>query len=175
MVNYRNAKIYKLFSYQTDKVYYGSSCEKYLSNRLGGHRAIYKRFLNGKSTNYVTSFEIVKYDDCKIELVENYPCDSKEQLLKREGWYITNNDCVNKHIAGRTRKEYREQNKEYYKNYRDKNREHLKKCAKKYYSEKKDYYSRMIDCDCGKIIARSSKAKHLISKKHLKFMETINK
>ena len=32
----------------------------------------------------------------EIELVENYPCNSKEELEKKEGEYIKNNECVNK-------------------------------------------------------------------------------
>jgi hypothetical protein len=37
-----------------------------------------------------------KYDDVRIELIEEYPCKNKMQLNKREGYYIRNNDCVNK-------------------------------------------------------------------------------
>ena len=56
---YQRGKIYKLISNQTDDIYYGSTIEKTLSNRLGGHRSQYKLWLNNKS-NYVTSFEIIK-------------------------------------------------------------------------------------------------------------------
>jgi hypothetical protein len=38
----------------------------------------------------------------KSELVEDFPCDNKEQLRQREGWYIQNNPCVNKRVAGRS-------------------------------------------------------------------------
>ena len=41
-------------------------------------------------------------ENCKIELVENYACNSKEELNAREGFYIQNNECVNKLVAGRT-------------------------------------------------------------------------
>ena len=45
-----------------------------------------------------------------------------EQLLKKEGDYIRNIDCVNKVVAGRTHKEYKETNKDslnqYSKDYR---------------------------------------------------------
>ena len=48
----------------------------------------------------------------KIELVESFSCNSKEELLKREGYYISHNQCVNRCVAGRTRQEYRNENKE---------------------------------------------------------------
>ena len=87
-----------------------------------------------------------------IELLENYPCENKEELLKKEGEHIRNNDCVNKRIAGRTNKEWREDNKkhlkEYAKEYCENNREKIVKRNKKYrednreklLEQKKEYY-----------------------------------
>jgi hypothetical protein len=51
-------------------------------------------------------------ENCKIELIENYPCNSKEELLKREGWYIKVTECVNKMVAGRTKQEWKQDNPE---------------------------------------------------------------
>ena len=73
---YQRGKVYKLISNQTDAVYYGSTIEDTLTNRLSGHRRGYKCWLNGKHYYYVTSFEILKYEDCKIILVESYPCNT---------------------------------------------------------------------------------------------------
>jgi hypothetical protein len=42
-----------------------------------------------------------------MELSENYPCNNRQQLERKEGEYIKNNECVNKVIAGRTDLEYR--------------------------------------------------------------------
>jgi hypothetical protein len=53
-----------------------------------------------------------KYDDVRIELIECFPCDNKEQLNKKEGEYIRKLDCVNRNIAGRTYRKNREDNKE---------------------------------------------------------------
>ena len=129
---YKRGKIYKLQSNQTDVIYYGSTIEDILTNRLSGHRSQYKRWLENK-TNYVTSFEIVKYDDCKIILVENYPCNTKSELLARENYYIQNNECINKQIA------YTGMSKEEYKKYHyEKNSEIVKLRTKKYYTQHKD-------------------------------------
>ena len=105
----------------------------------------------------MTSFIILELTSAKIELVEDFPCDNKEQLLQREGYYIRNNNCVNKFIPGRTKeenfkikqeydKQYREQNidiikekkKIYDKQYRDANREELNKKNREYHQRKKE-------------------------------------
>ena len=105
MPNYENGKIYCLRSHQTDDVYYGSTTQK-LAVRKGGHKGSYKRWVAGKG-KYMTSFELLKYDDCYIELVELYPCKCREELGRREGEIIRDNECINKNITGRTAKEWR--------------------------------------------------------------------
>ena len=80
---YQRGKIYCLRSHQTDLVYIGSTVQS-LSKRIGGHRADYRNWLKG-NYHYVTSFEIVKYDDAYIELVEDYPCNTRAELARREG------------------------------------------------------------------------------------------
>ena len=62
---YQCGKIYKLISNETDKIYYGSTIEDVLTNRLSGHRKHYKSWINGKY-HYVSSFEIIKFKDAKI-------------------------------------------------------------------------------------------------------------
>ena len=52
------------------------------------------------------------YKDAYIELIEDFPCNSKKELNRREGQHIRNNDCVNKNIAGRTKKEWNLDNKD---------------------------------------------------------------
>ena len=110
MPNYQNGAIYSIRSYQTDDIYIGSTTIG-LSARMAKHRDDYKHYLNGKS-NYMTSYEILQYPDSYIELIENYPCETKQDLNKREGHYIRSTDCVNRCIAGRTRAEYRRDNAE---------------------------------------------------------------
>jgi hypothetical protein len=128
-INYQNGKIYKIYSYENDDVYYGSTCET-LSQRMARHRGHLKDYKNGKGAN-ITSFKILELTSAKIELVEEFPCNSKEELLQREGYYIRNNNCVNKCIAGRTKKEYNEQ-------YCEKNKEQIKEKKKEYRQQNKD-------------------------------------
>ena len=109
-MDYKNGKIYVLRSNQTDDVYIGSTTTK-LSKRLYGHKNKFKLWKNGKYP-YTTSFELMKYDDIYIELLQGYSCDSKMELCKREGEFIRSIDCVNKNVAGRTHKEWRVDNKD---------------------------------------------------------------
>jgi len=101
-------RVYKLWSPQTDSIYIGSTKQR-LSQRLAEHRRNYREFLNIKN---LTSFELLKYSDCKIELLELINYDDRSQLLALEGKYVRELDCVNKCIPGRTSKEYRQDNKE---------------------------------------------------------------
>ena len=59
MVNYQLGKIYKIVDNTNGNIYIGSTCEKYLSNRLSGHQSKYKLYLKGL-TNNIKSFEILK-------------------------------------------------------------------------------------------------------------------
>ena len=105
---YEKGKIYKIVSNETEKIYIGSTIEKYLSNRKGKHIDKYKSYLN-KKYNYVSSFELVIYPDCKIYLIESYPCNNINELLSRERYWIEQNKdiCVNIYIPSRTREERR--------------------------------------------------------------------
>jgi len=98
-INYQDGKIYKLTG--GGLTYYGSTCQS-LCKRLANHRGVKKHFDNGKTTEKVSSFQVLEMPDCDICLVENYPCNSKEELHMRERWYIENNECINKHLPIRT-------------------------------------------------------------------------
>ena len=71
----------------------------------------------------------MRHDDHYIELLELFPCGSKAELERKEGEYIRCMPCVNKVVAGRTIKEWIEDNKETIsekaKIYREKNKEYL--------------------------------------------------
>ena len=155
-MDYKNGKIYSIRSHQTDKVYFGSTCSP-LAKRLYEHKNKYKLFLNGKY-HYNSSFEILKYDDVYIELVEDFPCENKNQLFKREGEIIRGGGCVNKNIAGRTRT-----NKEYY----DDNKEQISQKKKDYYEQNKEKLNEKVKCECGCEVIKRSLKTHLSSKTHL--------
>ena len=104
-------RIYTIRSHQTPKIYIGSTTQ-ILSKRMADHRVNYKAYLN-KNYHYTTSFEILKYGDAYIELLFESEFKSRNALERKEGEYQREMDCVNKMIAGRTQKEYYEDNREY--------------------------------------------------------------
>jgi hypothetical protein len=176
MPDYSKGKVYTLRSYQTDEIYIGSSINT-LPKRLGEHKKKYNMWNNG-TYPYVTSFEILKYDDYYIELLEDYPCNSKAELEKREGELIRSMNCVNKLIIGRTQKEYREDNKdiirEQRKEYRENNKEKLKEVDKQKYIKNKEKIleknKEKITCECGCIITKVYLPTHIKSKKHQEYL-----
>ena len=131
-IDYSKGKIYRLNC--ANLVYIGSTTQA-LSQRMTQHRRDYKCWVNGKD-HYISSFDLFKLGDPFITLIEDYPCDRKEQLLARERFHIEKNDCVNKNIPGRTMAEYREANKEAIaektKEYRELNKEAIAEKQKEY-------------------------------------------
>ena len=140
MVNYLLGKIYAIRSYRTHLIYIGSTTQT-LSARFGKHRSAFKVYKkNGK--NYMTSFEMMKYSDVYIELLETCSCLSKDELHKREGEFIRVMDCVNKFVAGRSKKEWREDNREQIsargKQYHIDNKEQILSRSKQRYEDNKE-------------------------------------
>lgn len=114
MPNYQKAKIYKLWSPSSNLVYYGSTTQS-LPTRLAKHVFCFNNKETYKYNN--SAFLVIEKQDYKMELIKDFPCNNKHQLCIEEGNYIKTNECVNKNVAGRTDKEYKQDNKEYYKNY----------------------------------------------------------
>jgi hypothetical protein len=98
-MNYQNGKIYRIDCLTTGEVYIGSTCETTILKRLAGHLSAYNRYKFSKK-NFVMSFQIIERNNYKISLIEHYPCNSKEELLLREGYYIRSIKCINKCIPG---------------------------------------------------------------------------
>ena len=121
MPDYQKSKIYKLWSPSKNIVYIGSTTET-LAQRLAKHKNHYKAYNNDNTKSYISSFLVLDCEDYKIELLEEYACNNRQQLDKKEGEYIRNNECVNNHVAGRNMKEYyidnadklKEHRKQYY-------------------------------------------------------------
>jgi len=121
---YNRGKIYRIVDIGYSKCYIGSTIED-LKQRMTKHRDKYKQYQQGKY-KYITSFSLFnEYDieNCKIELIENYPCNNKVELEAREGYHIRNEDCINKRIEGRTKQEYYNDNIDKFKQYRVDNKD----------------------------------------------------
>jgi hypothetical protein len=94
MVNYQNGKIYAIKSKNTDKCYVGSTTKDLLCKRLAEHTALFKRWRIHK-TSFFSSFFIIEAGDYSIELLEHFPCSSRNELTARERFHIANTNCIN--------------------------------------------------------------------------------
>ena len=115
MPDYQNSKIYKIYSLSNEElVYFGSTTQR-LSQRKAEHvKDSKKEHYNGSSKI------IINNGNWKMELIQDYPCLNRLELETLEGDYIKNNKCINIMIPARTKKQYRDAN-------RDKIRENQKK------------------------------------------------
>ena len=85
--------IYKITNSENDFIYIGKTV-KTLAKRLSEHEVDYGGWLNrGCRRYYVSSFEILKFDSYKIELIETV--EDESLLSEREKYYINTIPCIN--------------------------------------------------------------------------------
>lgn len=159
-----NGSIYCLRSHKTPNIYIGSTTQP-LSHRIRDHRKLYKKYINN-NFHYLTSFEIMKYDDVYIELIENVIYNTKQELEKKEGEYIRKMSCVNKYIAGRSKQDYYEEHKE-----------EIKEKRQNYYNDNKEEISNKkketLICICGITHRKVDKSRHLKTQTHINFINPV--
>ena len=175
-----DGEMYRVCDVGYTKFYYGSTIQP-LSMRMGGHRDACRRYKarNAHKSTIYDLFDEFGSENCKIELVEAYPCDNRNELLKREGYHIQQNECVNKIVVGRTPQEqrrlYRLRNKANHINKdREYNLRHRLEIARqgkvRYENNEEDIAERstmnMLCALCGACYTRGHAARHTQSKKH---------
>jgi hypothetical protein len=190
--DYSKSKVYTIRSHQTDKYYIGSTTQS-LSKRFSKHKETYASYLNGKAC-YVSSYEILKLGDAYIELLEDVPCETKEQLHKREGELIRQykDHVVNVNIPGRNKamwhQEHRDQRLKQLADYYAQNKEEINqkrreeratdgeklrakdRAYRKANNKKlKEYYNKKTDCACGGLYSVANKARHMKTEMHLTY------
>ena len=194
MPDYLEGKIYTIRCKTDNSLIYVGSTTQSLSMRMAGHR---KEIYNENRKQYTkklykTIREMDNMNEWYIELYENFPCNNKEELLKKEGEIIRQIGTLNTEIAGRTKQEYREENKdkikEKEKEYREKNKETIKEREKKYREENKEkikeYNANRIRpegyeekrkekafCECGCWIRKDNIGHHKKTQKHEQTLE----
>ncbi len=170
MSDYSQGKIYKV-TCETGKVYIGSTVRK-LDYRFSQHKT---------NDNDCASKDFI---NPKIELIESYPCETKQQLLWREREWFEKTECVNKHrpiITDEEKIQYEKEagkswyqrNKGYIPAYRKKNKEKTDAYDKAYYEKIKHKRKEKITCECGKIVSKGNKPRHLKTKKHQAFVSSV--
>jgi hypothetical protein len=134
---YQRGKIYTI-TCEDGNVYVGSTIQT-LNDRFNGHKT---KNQTCSMYQYIHNNYNGDWSKCKIELYENYPCKNEYELEKKEGEITRIIGTINKVIAGRTRKEWYNDNidvilekkKEYYQN----NIEQMFIKNKKYYKNNKE-------------------------------------
>jgi predicted GIY-YIG superfamily endonuclease len=147
MPDYSKGKIYKL-TCETGKVYIGSTITS-LALRLSVHKQIKAK----------TCCSTKDFINPKIELIESFPCETKEQLLWKEREWVEKTECVNVRLPIRTNEEKKEQTRKARNNYFEKNKE-----------KEKERRKEKFICECGGFYTYNHKARHLKSKKHLNYL-----
>lgn len=141
----------------------------------------------GRGTTYLRTYELLQHADCYIELLEDCPCDTKAQLLKRKGELIREHrECaVNIHIAG-AKVNNPNYDAEYKKLWHMRNRDRILAKKKKYREDHKEeilqkaveyrrknrnqidaWKKTKVRCGCGAEVSKTNFARHKKSKKHL--------
>ena len=180
MVNYQNGKIYKIENLGGNMCYIGSTTKDYLSKRMVQHRSLYKRWKDGKCVSNISVFKMFeKYglDQCRIVLIELVPCDTKDELLKREAHYIRTLECVNKNQPIITKEERTEQQRQY----RDGHKNEIKKYNDEHKNEMQTYRDThkeklnalrkaIVICKCGMEHQHRRTTDHKKTKQHLNFI-----
>jgi group I intron endonuclease len=132
---YANGKIYRLVNSVDNEVYVGSTCLS-LAKRLYAHKQKAKQDIERRVYKHLNE---IGFENVSIVLVEEFPCENKMQLERRERHWIDElKPTLNKRIPTRTDKEYRadnaEKQRERQKKYRAENAEKVREAQAKYYA-----------------------------------------
>ena len=162
MPDYKNGKIYQLVCNETGEVYIGSTVQD-LERRLSSHEV---------SANCCRSKQIIDRNNYYIEILETYPCNNEFELDRKEGEYQRAIECINYKIAGRTAKEYYQDNKEKLVSSQHEYRQNNKEAIN---AINKAYNSKVVICECGIKSTKGSLSRHRRSKRHIDLinLETI--
>jgi len=186
--DYGKGKIYKIVADTEEeyKPYVGSTIQG-LAERMAGHRASYSSWKKGKLCKCLSYdlFDKFGIENCKIILLEEYPCDSKMKLLMKEReWFDKIENCnklkpfVSKEERNKYIKNYTETHKneinEYHNQYREINKDILNKKQKSYADKNRNVIreknKETFMCICGEISTICNKSRHKRSLKHQNYL-----
>jgi len=200
MSNYKNSVIYKICCKDENisDCYVGSSYSHI--SRKSQHKSICN---NEKSDKY--NLPVYRYirdnggwDNWEFVLLEEYPCDNKNQLVIRERyWFELLGAKLNSYYPQITEEEKKEYNKEYNKEYhkhhyeknkekkleyhkqwRENNKEKKQKQDKEYRKKNKKEISekrkQKVECPCGSIVRKDYLSIHKRTQKHQNYLKKLS-
>lgn len=163
MPDYQKGKIYKLEG--GGKFYIGSTTNL-LSKRRGDHCSDAKEEQRQNQKVYKW-FNSIGWENVSISLVEDYPCQTKQELLERETYYIdlyhNDTNLLNVKRSLITDEDRKQQKASWYRSERG------QEVAKKNHEDNKV----KVECSCGMLISKGCMAKHKKRQIHLSRIKKI--
>lgn len=157
-VDYQNGKIYKIKHIDESGMEYIGSTTQSLKHRLMKHK-MQSRYDECLKYNWINYFG---WNNFVIELIEDYPCNNKLELIQREQyWFEMLKPILNdKYAFGANTERYKQsriKNKieEYQKNYRKKHKDES------------------FVCNCKGKYTRYNKSNHEMTKKHINYLNSL--
>ena len=169
---YTDGKIYTIRCNTDDTLIYVGSTIQPLSKRFSSHK---KDCNNEKGLSYNTFFYTSIRENGGIsnfyyELYEDYPCNNRNELDRREGEITRQISSLNKNIAGRTKKEYKSDHQDEIQQYQQQYQQKYQLYNKESIQHKNNTKYKCDVCD-GRY-TYSNKSAHMNSPKHTKLLTT---
>ena len=153
--------IYEIICWTTGRRYIGKKIHS-LGTRLKNHKSEFKLKTSNNSAFLV--LEHGNYEMYELEKIED-----KNELLKKEKYYIQHTDCVN--VAGIGYRSFE------VKKYEKENEDELKKYQQTWYEANKERIKKKHEerytCNCGSNIYLYQKSIHIKSKKHQNYLANL--
>jgi len=119
-----------------------------VKDRLAAHKSDFKK------GGTCSSSEVLKNGNYEVKILEHCPCDTKEELLQKESYYISiTPNCINKNcpVIKKDKFSYQNYGAEYMREYR----------------------KRTMVCECGEKIKKRNRYEHIKSAKHFERMKAL--
>lgn len=172
MDKYSRGKIYLIRNRDNENlIYVGSTIEKYLSTRFNKHKfhhncSLYE-YINNPDNN-------TNWNEWYIELYEEFPCENKLQLCKRENEIIREKATINK-IGYRTEEMKKENLKKWYENNKEeikiRNKKNVENNREKVLAKKAEYNEKNREYKLNYMRERYLKKKEEIKEKVKQYVE----
>jgi hypothetical protein len=116
MPNYQTGKIYKLIDNTNNDIYIGSTTQS-LARRLRKHKSDSKNYgkIQTKRVIKYSSHSIIMNGDYSISLLEDFACNTKDELRQKEQEWIDKTECINSQRAYRSPEYIEKYNRDWFK------------------------------------------------------------
>jgi ribosomal protein S8 len=183
-INYAKTLIYKIVCNDLNitECYVGHTTDFVCRKKSHKERCINEKDINHNLKIYKIIRDNGGWDNYSMIEIEKYPCnDANEACAKEREWFEILNCKLNNNFPQRSKEEYyianREEINKKKKEYYIANQDELNKRSKEYYianiDEIKEKSSKKFVCECGKESVYSQKARHMRTKVHIDYLNTL--